>query len=124
MQFGHIDIAPGSLWDGKAVMELGLPKNILLALVLRGEERIVPRGDTVLCAGDTVIVVTKAYEDSDTFLMEKSVKKGGKHDGRLLNESDTEGLVLLVRRNGEDIIPDGDTVLLADDRLVILKAKE
>ena len=95
-----------------------------MALILRGSEQIVPRGDTVLCAGDTVIIVTKAYEDSDTFLIERSVKKGGKHDGRTLNESDTEGLVLLVRRNGEDIIPGGDTVLQAEDRLVILKAKE
>lgn len=123
MQFGHIDIAPGSSWDSKAVAELGLPKNILLALILREREQIVPRGDTVLCAGDTVIIVTKAYEDSDTFLIEKSVKKSGKHDGRPLNASDTEGLVLLVRRNGEDIIPDGDTILQADDRLVILREK-
>ena len=45
-------------WDGKRVMDIGLPKNVLLALVLRKGERHIPRGDTILQAGDKVIVVT------------------------------------------------------------------
>jgi len=123
MQFGSIDIEPGSSWDGKAVMDLGLPRNMLIALVLRGSEHITARGDTVLKAGDRAILVTKAYEDTETFLLEKTVKPGGKRDGHAISEFDSDGLVLLIRRGDDEIIPNGDTVLHAGDSLVILKSK-
>lgn len=120
LQFGHIDITPDSSWSGKSVVELGLPKTALLALVLRGGERMVPRGDTVLQAGDRVILVTKSYADTETFLFEKSVKKN--RAGKPVRDWTSEGLVLLVFRGGENIIPAGDTLLLEGDRLVILRA--
>lgn len=123
MQFGSIDITPGSSWDGRKVMETNLPKSILLALVLRNGKRLIPRGDTILQAGDRVIVVTKTFEDTETYLVEKTVKKGGKRDGHTIGERSGEGLVLLIRRNGEEIIPSGDTRLLAGDVLIILNAK-
>ena len=123
MQFGSIDIAPGGNWDGLKVSELGLPKNMLLALVLRAGERLVPRGDTVLLSGDRVILVTKTYEDTETYLVEKTVRRGGKRDGRTIGETSGDGLVLLVRRGEEEIIPSGDTLLHYGDILVILKAK-
>ena len=112
-----------SNWPGRKVMELGLPKNVLLALVLRSGQRLVPRGDTALQAGDRVIVVTKTFEDTETYLVENKVKKGGKRDGRTIGETSGEGLVLLVRRGEEEIIPSGDTLLRAGDLLVVLRAK-
>ena len=124
MQFGSIDIGPGSKWNGKKVKDLGLPGNMLIALVIRGKERITARGDTVLQAGDRVILATKTYEDTETFLLERTVKKGGKRDGKAISESNTDGLVLLIQRGDEEIIPHGDTVLRAGDTLVILKSKQ
>lgn len=123
MQFGRIDIGPGSKWNGKKVMDLGLPGNMLIALVIRGKERITARGDTGLQAGDRVILVTKTYEDTETFLLEKTVKKGGKRDGKAIGESNSDGLLLLIQRGEEEIIPHGDTVLLSGDVLVILKSR-
>jgi TrkA-C domain. len=85
--------------NGKGkVKDLDLPGNMLIALVVRGKERITARGDTVLLSGDRVILVTKTFEDTQTFLMEKTVKPGGKRDGHAIREFDSEGLVLLVLR--------------------------
>ena len=123
MQFGSIDITSGSHWDGRRVNELGLPGNALLALVLREDKRLIPHGDTVLRAGDKVILVTKNFEDTETFLVEKTIKKGGKRDGRTIGETAGDGLVLLVKRGDKEMIPSGNTQLCAGDVLVILKAK-
>ena len=123
MQFGSIDIVPGSNWSGKMVKNLGLPRNMLIALVIRGEERITAHGDTVLQAGDRVILVMKTFEDTETFLLEKTVGKGGRRDGHAISEFDSDGLVLLIRRGEEEIIPHGDTVLQSGDVLVILKSR-
>ena len=44
--------------DGAAVRELGLPRTALVAVVVRGEESIPPRGSTVIRAGDRLFVLT------------------------------------------------------------------
>lgn len=78
-------------------------------------EIVVPGIEEMLLetGGDRVILVTKTYEDTETFLLEKTVKKGGKRDGKAISESNSDGLVLLIQRGEEEIIPHGDTVLLA-----------
>ena len=43
---------------GRPLRDLGLPKRSLIAAVLRGEEPVVPRGNTVLEEGDRVILIT------------------------------------------------------------------
>lgn len=120
MQFSDIDIVPESSWDGKRVSELGLPKSVLLALVLRGEKRVIPNGRTTLRGGDKVILVTKSYEDASTYLIEKSVRIGSPHAGHPISEFSGGGLILLVRRGDKEIIPNGATILKGGDRLVIL----
>ena len=121
IQFSQITIATGDPWDGKLVKELGLPKNILVALIIRGTERIIARGHTLLQVGDKVVVVSKTFEDTQTRLVEKTVKIGGKRDGHAIKEFASKGLVLLVKRGDKEIIPHGSTVLKAGDLLVILK---
>ena len=90
----------------------------------RGTERIIARGDTLLKAGDKAIVVTKAFEDTQTYLVEKTVKQGGKRAGHAIRDYSGDGLVLLVKRGDKEIIPSGDTVLQAGDTLVILKSRQ
>ena len=123
MLFSQVKIGPGSAWEGKQVMNLGLPRNMLIALVIRGTERIVARGDTFLLSGDKAIVVTKAFEDTETYLLEKTVKPGEKRAGHPISEFSGEGLILLIKRGDREIIPSGDTVLEVGDVLVILKAR-
>ncbi|MBQ9185243.1 MAG: potassium/proton antiporter [Bacteroidales bacterium] len=121
MQFGSIAIAPGSKWDGKHVKELGLPRNMLIALVIRDGNRITARGNTLLQAGDKVILVTKAFDDTETFLVERRIKNGSRFDGHKISDFNTDGLILLIKRGEKEIIPHGGTILHEGDILVILK---
>jgi cell volume regulation protein A len=123
MHFGRIGVTTDSLWAGKAIKDLGLPRNVLIALVLRGSQRIVPRGDTVLEAGDEVITLTRGFTDSSTSLEEKTVKADSRRVGQRIADYPGKGLIVMVRRGEENIIPSGDTILQAGDRLVILNLK-
>ena len=123
MNFGRVTITFDSVWSGKAIRDLGLPKNVLIALVLRGDERILPRGSTVLQAGDEVILLTRGFEDSSTSLEEKTVKTDSRRVGQRIADYPGKGLVVMVRRGEENIIPNGETILQAGDRLVILNLK-
>jgi trk system potassium uptake protein TrkA len=50
-------IAPGATSIGKAVRDLRLPTECVLSAILRSGHLIVPRGDTVLQAGDEVLAL-------------------------------------------------------------------
>src|SRR5690606_28929557 len=53
----ELDILPDSHAAGKRIVELGLPPGALFVLVGRGEEFMVPAGNTVLKPGDTILVL-------------------------------------------------------------------
>lgn len=56
----EIVVDAGSLAAGKTVMELGLPSGILIVLVGRDGEQVVPTGATVLRAGDVLLILAES----------------------------------------------------------------
>ena len=120
--FGRLDIGPGSPWIGCPLKEIGFPKEMLLVMIIRGGERIVPDGGTVLQEGDRLIFCSKSYQnETEANLTEHVIRPGGRWVGRPLMEYSKPGsLVLLIKRGEESIIPDGRTIMQADDTLVIL----
>jgi len=51
-------VCMGSMLDGKQIKEIQWPSHCLLVAVKRGEQEILPRGDTVIYPGDYLIVLT------------------------------------------------------------------
>lgn len=49
----------------KRISELSLPRDCIIVTVLRGEKVILPRGDTTLEAGDSVIALTGVGEEEE-----------------------------------------------------------
>lgn len=54
----RVDLPADSPVINKAVKDISLPKDSVLVSILRGEDVIVPRGDTVLKPGDDLIALT------------------------------------------------------------------
>lgn len=60
---------------GKSIVELGLPDDCLIVLIVRGDSYIVPSGGTVLESGDVLLVLSSKSglkRASDIFLQHKS----------------------------------------------------
>lgn len=53
----EVVVAPETPAAGRSLKELAMPKDSLVGAIVRGEEVIVPRGDTVLTVGDRVILL-------------------------------------------------------------------
>ena len=72
LQFEHgsarlveVTLAENSPASGKAISALGIPRDATVVAVVREQHVIVPRGDTVIQAGDEVLcLVTETGEDS------------------------------------------------------------
>ncbi|MDR1997452.1 MAG: NAD-binding protein [Candidatus Margulisbacteria bacterium] len=58
MAIVQVAVSPYSPVSAKKILELTLPKDTVLISILRGEEVIVPRGNTVLQCGDDIIALT------------------------------------------------------------------
>lgn len=56
----EIHVAPGAPAVGRQVVDLHLPPDVLIVLIGRGGDMLVPRGGTVIEAGDTVLVMAPA----------------------------------------------------------------
>ena len=52
----ELEVPEGSRAAGKQVLDLHLPKGAIIAAVERGEDVVIPRGDTTILAGDKLVV--------------------------------------------------------------------
>ncbi|MDR0858512.1 MAG: NAD-binding protein [Oscillospiraceae bacterium] len=49
----------------RQVMELALPKNVLIGCIMRGDEGKIPRGDTVINPGDVLVLISANENESE-----------------------------------------------------------
>lgn len=61
----RIDLTDRSPVAGKRVSEISLPRDSVLVSIVRGDGVIVPKGGTVLKAGDDVIALTRVENERD-----------------------------------------------------------
>jgi cell volume regulation protein A len=47
---------------GRQVVELGLPESALIMLIKRSDVSVVPRGSTILEAGDRLLILAERYD--------------------------------------------------------------
>jgi CPA1 family monovalent cation:H+ antiporter len=73
-QFLEVTIHTGSKVEGKAIADLGLPREAIFVSIQREDEIIIPRGDTILRAGD--VVTTLCERESVASVKKLLLSKG------------------------------------------------
>ena len=58
----EIPLLRGSELVGKKLWELNLNKDIIIGCILRGDQNLIPRGDTTLKEGDVMITISSDRE--------------------------------------------------------------
>lgn len=95
---------------------------LIVAMVRRGRENIVPRGDVVLKANDTLILGTEALkDDSHIDLKEIILLKHNPWNGQRIRELDIsrQTFIVMVQRNGSMLVPKGELMLMEGDHIVM-----
>ena len=125
IDFIKVHVDKNHPWSGKSLKELPIPSDLLVVMVARREETIVPNGSTVLLPGDLLVLAARAFEDRENLsLQEIVIEKGHKWRGCSLRQIPTRpnALIVMIKRGGETIIPSGSTTLQAGDTLVIAQS--
>lgn len=121
VQFIQFGIPADHPWAGRTVAELPLPPDTLLVLLLRGRDKTVPNGSTVVLPGDTLVLSGKAGVKIDGVrLYEKALEPGDELIGKTPAElTENDRLIMMICRGNGVVIPNGTTTLRENDVLVM-----
>ena len=108
----------------RALKDTELSADFLVTLILRDGSHLVPNGDTVIQPGDLLILAAHSFDDRDNLtLYERRITGGDSwRDHALKDISLPAGtLVVMIQREDDTLIPGGNTVIQADDTVVLAR---
>ena len=122
VRFVTVNVNDNGTWKGRTVKELELPAGLMLALILRDGEVVVPNGDTVLRSGDKIVLAAEAFqEELHVTLKEIIIKSKHPWNGMRIRDLDIsrQTIILMIRRKDRLLIPHGDTRIEAEDAVIL-----
>ncbi len=122
VHFIKIHILDSDSWAGKTIAELGLPRGVIIAIIQRGKETVIPRGDVELRPGDVVILGAESFDDDQHIdLKEIVLKKHHDWNGVAIQDLDIsrKTIIVMVKRQNRVIIPHGGLVLQEGDHVIL-----
>ena len=122
IHFIKVNLKKQDSWVGKVIMDLGLPRGVIVAMIRRGGENIVPRGNVVLKPGDTLILGAEALKDDRHIdLKEIVLLKHNSWNGQYIRDLDIsrQTIIVMVKRNGTMLVPKGELMLLEGDHVIL-----
>ncbi len=122
MHFIKIYLDTNDKWVGMRIADLDLPAGMIVSIVKRDEEILIPRGDMILEEDDLIVIGAEPYEDHDHInLKEIVLKKQNPWVGLRIRELDIsrQSIIVLVKRKNKALIPNGNMVLHAGDRVFL-----
>ena len=122
VHFIQVYLRKKDAWVGKTIRAAGLPGGVIAAAIQRGGRIVMPRGDTVLEAGDTLVLGAQGFRnDQHIDLKEITLRRQNPWVGQHIRELDISRrtLIVLVRRDGKALIPHGDLRLREGDTVVL-----
>lgn len=127
ISFVQMDIDDKDSWNGKVIKDLPIPKDTIIAAILREDKAIIPSGKTRIMAGDKIIMSAIEFEDEDiVHLSERRIERGSQWIGKKVFQysPDSNELIVLIKRGDRAIIPRGNTVIHKNDIMVINKIRK
>lgn len=126
LRFVRLKIEGDHPWLGRKVRELSLPPGLLMAVIQRKGEVVVPRGETTIVQGDQIIVGAEGYQgDAGIKLKEMILKEHHPWADQKIKDLDIsrQTLILMVRRDGRLLMPGGDLKLRTGDMVLLYTKK-
>ena len=122
VHFIRVALTEHDSWSGKTIQQLGLPHGVIVVAIQRGHEVVVPRGSVELMADDVLVLGAESVGSSDQHhieLKELELRQHNPWNGQRIRDLDIsrQTLIVIVKRKGRMLIPNGDLTLHQGDRV-------
>lgn len=125
VNFIKIHLDKNHPWCNKFLKDIPVPNDLLIVSVIRKNETIIPKGNTLLLVGDLLVIAAKAFEDrKHLHIMELPINTNHYLAYATLKDArfPKNKLVILIKRGLDTIIPEGKTLIYPGDILVVIEA--
>ena len=122
IHFIRIKLTDKDSWTKKKIIDLQLPKDIMIVAVQRDKDTIIPRGQTVLESGDVVVMCAEKIKEIQPIdLKEITINDGHSWNGVAIKDLDIsrQSYIFMIRRRGKAIIPRGNLTIKAGDVILL-----
>ena len=122
MNFIKVHVERSDQWVGKRVADLDMPAGIIIAVIKRKEEIIIPRGDVIIQANDVIVLGAEIYErDESIKLKEIVLQKENPWVNMRIRDLDIsrQSIIVLIKRRNKSLIPNGNMVLHVGDNVFL-----
>ena len=112
----------------KTIMDANIPEDILVVMIKRNGDVFVPNGSTEVLPGDILVLsgnklkhFNEYHEDKSTTLTEFSVEENRSLINKSIKDANIpdDVLIVMIKRKGEVLVPNGNTIILPEDILVV-----
>ena len=120
MNFIKIRIRENDEWVGKRIADLNLPEGVIIAILKRKEQIIIPRGDIILQVKDSLVLGAEPFDEQESInLKEIVLQKQNPWTGQRIRDLDISrhSIIVLVKRKNKALIPNGNMRLLEGDNV-------
>ena len=122
VRFIKVQLQDIDAWANKSIKNLGLPHGILVVVIQRMGEILVPRGETILRPGDMLVLAAESFAgESRIELKEIEIKQQNDWAGELIRDLDISrhSIIVLVKRKERVMIPNGNLILREGDMVIL-----
>ncbi len=120
MQFIKIHMEESDKWVGKRIADLALPAGIIIAVLKREDDILVPRGDMIIEVEDTLVIGAEPFDTHEHIkLKEVMVRRQHPWANQRIRDLDISrhSIIVLVKRRNKALIPNGNMVLRVGDKV-------
>ncbi|MDO5564384.1 MAG: potassium/proton antiporter [Eubacteriales bacterium] len=110
-------------WVGKMIKEIS-PPDSLIAMIIRENNNIRPSGSFYLEENDIIILAgTQFISKENLSFIEININKNHSFQGKEIKNInlDKDNLIIMIKRNKETIIPNGNTKIVIGDSVIMCK---
>ena len=121
VNFIKIPVKEGDRLSHCLVKDASFPSGLLIVMIIRGTESIVPNGNTEILPGDLLVAAAPEFEDRKNLsLYENVIRPNHPWLNKPLRKISIPAgcLIVLILRDGVSIIPEGKDVLREGDIIV------
>ena len=127
VRFVSIKITEHHSLINKQIKELNLPKGLIISVIIRNSEPLIPRGDMIIKQDDKIVIAAEGFKDDIGIkLKEITIKKDHPWVGDMIKSLDIsrQTLIIVIRRRNKIIIPHGETIIKDGDVLIVYSKKD
>lgn len=120
VQFICLKVYENGTWAGSMIKDIEIPQGLLIALIKRDGKSLIPYGGTTLLAGDELVLSGVGFSDDKSRIFHEITIESDRH-GKRVSELDLPrgDLIILIKRDGDVLVPNGQIELKEDDVLVM-----